>query len=55
MVLIEKINEGKEAQQSQVRSIIISRDQLLGKGCFAEVEVKAEYDEETLTFVTWHP
>ena len=26
----------------------ISTDQLLGEGCFAEVEVQAVYDEETL-------
>lgn len=38
MVLIVEISEGEEAQQNKVRNIIISKGQLLGKGCFAEVE-----------------
>jgi hypothetical protein len=32
-----------------VRGVNVSEDQLLGEVCFAEIEVQAEYDEETLT------
>ena len=42
-------DEAREiAQQNRARGREISTDQLLGEGCFAEVEVQAVYDEETL-------
>ena len=36
------------AQQHRARGREISTDQMLGEGRFAEVEVQAVYDEETL-------
>lgn len=48
VLVVERSSEG-EAQQYKVRGINISKDLLLGEGPFAEVEVQAEYDEETLT------
>jgi len=42
--------EAKEmAQQSKVRDINISKDQLLGEVHFAEAEVQARYNGKTLT------
>ena len=35
-------------RQSRARGREISTDQLLGEGRFAEIEVQAVYDEETL-------
>lgn len=49
MVLMVEQSRKGEAQQNKVRGINVSTDLLLGKGPFAEVEVQAEYDEETLT------
>lgn len=49
VLMVERSSKGEEAQQNKVRGINISTDLLLGKGPFAEVEVQAEYDEETLT------
>lgn len=48
VLMVERSRKG-EAQQNKVRGINVSTDLLLGKGPFAEVEVQAEYDEETLT------
>lgn len=47
VLIVERSSEG-ETKQNKVRGINISKDPLLGKGPFAEVEVQAGYDEDIM-------
>jgi hypothetical protein len=46
--MVERQSEG-DSRKNRARGREISTDQMLGEGHFAEVEMQAVYDEETLS------